>query len=229
MVVGTLADGTVCFAPLGELLVVDGGQRVVCHLCGRELVLLAASHLRKHGWTPQAYREAFGLGRGTALCAPLLLQQRRALGVARYAANARLRDGLAVGQAMARSGELLERSHAAQPVGGARAQTRRQAAARTAPQRQRAAEVARLRVQGRLAELGFPGDLNGYLQQRYTRERLPVLAVARELGVGNARIQQLLDAAGIQRRRPGGAAPARGRRARDSPDAGQPAYGPDRP
>ena len=54
MVVGTLADGTVCFAPLGELLVVDGGQRVVYHLCGRVLVLLAASHLRKHGWTPQA-------------------------------------------------------------------------------------------------------------------------------------------------------------------------------
>ena len=219
MVVGTLADGTVCFAPLGELLVVDGGQRVVCHLCGRELVLLAASHLRKHGWTPQAYREAFGLGRGTALCAPLLLQQRRALGVARYAANARLRDGLAVGQAMARSGELLERSHAAQPAGSARAESRRRTAERTGPARQRTAQAAQRRLQARLAELGFAGDVYGYLAQRYTRDRWPVLAVARELGVGNVRIQQLLDDAGIVRRRPGGAEAASGRRARDSPSA----------
>ncbi len=34
-----------------------------------------------------------------------------------------------------------------------------------------------------------------------------------ELGVGNVRIQQLLDAAGIARRRPGGAGRARGLRA----------------
>ncbi len=28
------------FAPVGELLVVDGGERVVCHLCGRALAML---------------------------------------------------------------------------------------------------------------------------------------------------------------------------------------------
>lgn len=37
-----------------------------------------------------------------------------------------------------------------------------------------------------------------------------MLKIARELGVGNERIQTLLDEAGIVRRRPGGARAARG-------------------
>ncbi len=36
----------------GELLIVDDGRRVVCHLCGRALAWLGAAHLRAHGWTP---------------------------------------------------------------------------------------------------------------------------------------------------------------------------------
>jgi hypothetical protein len=34
-----LADGTACFAPPGELVVVDGWERVLCHLCGRLALL----------------------------------------------------------------------------------------------------------------------------------------------------------------------------------------------
>jgi hypothetical protein len=68
----------------------------------------------------------FGLGR-LSLCAPALQQRRRELSVERYGANPRLREGLAVGLALARSGELLKLSHAAQPVGSARAQIRQQA------------------------------------------------------------------------------------------------------
>jgi hypothetical protein len=36
-----------------------------------------------------------------------------------------------------------------------------------------------------LVELGFADDLAGYLRDAYERRRLPVLALAHELGVGN--------------------------------------------
>ncbi len=65
------------FAPVGELLIVDGGERVVCHLCGRALRMLGATHLRQHGWTADLYREAFGLRRGASLCAPVMTERRR--------------------------------------------------------------------------------------------------------------------------------------------------------
>jgi hypothetical protein len=197
------------FAPVGELLAVDGGERVVCHVCGRALAMLGATHLRKHGWTADAYREAFGLRRGASLCAPAVTERRRQLGLERYESNRRLRDGLAVGQAMARSGRLLELSHLAQPAGSARVETRRRAGERTAPVRQRTAGAAASRLEARLDVLGFAGDLGAYLRDGYVRRHLPVLALARELGVGNSRMQALLDAAGVVRRRPGGAGPAR--------------------
>jgi bifunctional DNA-binding transcriptional regulator/antitoxin component of YhaV-PrlF toxin-antitoxin module len=115
------------FAPFGELLTVDGGERVVCHLCGRALTMLGATHLRQHGWTAALYREAFGLRRGASLCAPAMTERRRLLGLERYESNRELREGLAIGQALARSGRLLELSHQAQPAGSARAETRRRA------------------------------------------------------------------------------------------------------
>jgi len=198
------------FAPVGELLVVDGGERVVCHLCGRAFAFLPG-HLPRHGWSAELYREAFGLGRSTSLCAPAVQQRRRELGVERYADNPRLREGLALGQALARSGDLLRLSHAAQPVGSAREQSRRNAGERTEPTRTRTAQAAAERLQRRLVELGFGGDLPGYLVDAYQRRRLAVLAVARELEVGNVKVQRLLDDAGVVRRRPGGAEAARTR------------------
>ncbi len=206
-----LADESSPFAPVGELLIVDGGERVVCHLCGRALAMLGATHLRQHGWTAALYREAFGLRRSASLCAPTVIERRRQLGLQRYETNARLREGLAVGQAMARSGHLLTLSHRAQPAGSARVETRRRAGERTAPVRQRTSAAAVSRLEVRLVELGFGGDLAGYLRDGYERRRMPVLALARELGVGNTRIQEELNAAGVTRRRPGGPEPARAR------------------
>jgi hypothetical protein len=198
------------FAPVGELLIVDAGGRIVCHLCGRAFAFLPG-HLPRHGWSAELYREVFGLGRSTSLCAPALQQRRRELGVERYAANPQLREGLAVRQALARNGELLKLSHAAQPVGNARAQSRQRAGERTEPTRTRTAQLAAKRLQCRLVELGFAWDLPGYLTDAYERRRLPVLAIARELKIGNVKIQRLLDDAGVVRRRPGGAETARGR------------------
>ena len=56
--IGMLADGTLFYAPVGE--VATDGPLVTCHLCGRALRSVTA-HLRVHGWTKQAYCEAFGL------------------------------------------------------------------------------------------------------------------------------------------------------------------------
>ncbi len=118
--VNTLPDGTPVFAPLGELLVVvDDGRRVVCHLCGRALAWLGRRICARTAGPRVLYREAFGLRRGALLRAPAVAEHRRQLGVRRCAENTRLREGLKLGQAMARSGELLELSHAAQPVGSA--------------------------------------------------------------------------------------------------------------
>lgn len=112
------------------------------------------------------------------------LAKRRELGLVRYQGNQRLREGLAVGQRMARDGSLLELSHAAQPAGSARTQTRMRLGER-ARTRDSAGPV-RHRIAARLAALGFAGDLSGYLHDRYDRQLLPVLVIARELGVGNA-------------------------------------------
>jgi hypothetical protein len=146
------AADPVAFAPEGELLVVDAGEKVVCHLCGRAMAMLGATHLRQHGWTAELYREAFGLRKGTALCAPAVTERRRELGRERYTRNLRLREGLAVGQQMARSGRLLELSHAAQPAGSARAEARRRAGERTAPLHERTAAASAARLAERLAD-----------------------------------------------------------------------------
>jgi hypothetical protein len=77
---------------------------------------------------------------------------------------------------MARSGRLLELSHRAQPAGSAPEQTRRQAEQRTAPVRHGTAAAAASRLEARLVELGFGGDLAGYLRRRV---RTPGLGVER--------------------------------------------------
>ena len=65
--VGVLDDGTPFYAPIGEVIV--DASLVICHLCGRSLRSVTA-HLRVHGWTKQAYCDAFGLERGQSLEGP---------------------------------------------------------------------------------------------------------------------------------------------------------------
>jgi hypothetical protein len=66
--VGVLKDGTVYYAPLGEILR-DGDDLVCCHLCGRWLRMIGSTHLRVgHGWTLAQYREAFQLLQGVPTC-----------------------------------------------------------------------------------------------------------------------------------------------------------------
>lgn len=65
--VGTLADGTAYYAPIGEL--VHNGDRVICHLCGRAMRMVGGTHLRVgHGWTLRQYRETFHLPEHAPTC-----------------------------------------------------------------------------------------------------------------------------------------------------------------
>ena len=205
---GVLTDGTPYHAPLGQLAIVDDGTRVVCHLCGEHLQLLSTSHLRRHGWQPDEYREAFGLGRSVGLCAPTVSERRRELGADRYRRNPGTRAGMQRGQDLARSGELLQMSHDVQRPGSARLQRRRQIAAVTAPQRTATRAQAESRRLERVRDLGFT-DMRGYLLDRYMTQHWPVARIKAELQIGSAVLVEILDKAKIERRRPGGAAPAR--------------------
>ena len=201
--VGVLADGTEYFAPLGLLEFADDGRRVVCHLCGGSLRLLSASHLRRHGWTPADYREAFGLNRGTPLCAPAESARRRDIGIERYRKNRAVRDGLALGQEMVRSGEALAMAHAAMPPGSARLQRRMQVIDATGPRREAMRSSAVSRRLARIAALGFRTE-QAYLLNRYVRQGWGIAPIKAELRVGSGVVERMLDAAGIERR------PARG-------------------
>jgi AraC-like DNA-binding protein len=103
-VADVLADGTPCYAPIGEVVVVDGSL-VICHLCGRQLRSVTA-HLKAHGWTKEAYCEAFGLERGQSLEGPQTRKLRAAAFTARLVFDASIREGSAAGRDRARAGDL---------------------------------------------------------------------------------------------------------------------------
>lgn len=194
--VGRADDGSWLFAPLGSMLVTDDGARVVCHGCGEWLSQVSTGHARSHGLTLEGYRERFGLNRKASLVAPRLAALRRADGLARWASNSGVREGLAVGQAMARSGELKALGGAAQPRGSRRRQGRlaasREGAApalRAARDRQSAEALARWEAAAQ--GLGF-ADLDAYLVARRT-EGAAAWRVRRELGCGGNTSSRLLN------------------------------------
>src|SRR5215472_15072906 len=100
---GLLADGTLYYAPIGEVVVT--GALVTCHLCGRSLRSVTA-HLRVHGWTKQAYCEAFGLERGQSLEGPETRKLRAAALASRLVFDHAVRQGSAAGHQRARTGDL---------------------------------------------------------------------------------------------------------------------------
>jgi hypothetical protein len=109
-VLAVLADGTPAFAPIGEVVVVDG--RVVCHLCGRALRSVTA-HLRVHGYSKEDYCAAFGLERGQSLEGPDTRKLRAAALTSRLVFDVAFRTGSAAGRQRARAGELTRDATAA--------------------------------------------------------------------------------------------------------------------
>jgi hypothetical protein len=125
-VVGVLADGTPFYAPIGE--VVSDDSRVTCHLCGRWLRSVTA-HLKAHGWTKEAYCEAFGLERGQPLEGPETRKLRAAALASRLVFEPAIREGSAAGRQRARAGELTRDAAAAARGRRIPEQRRRKAAA----------------------------------------------------------------------------------------------------
>jgi hypothetical protein len=184
------------------------------------------------------YRSRYGLPPGTSLTAPGTAAAKVAEGRARYATNGGVHTGLAAGRAstaadaaaarLTRAAELgfpgdlagyLCDRHVARGIGvgpiaaelGASRRTVRRLLDQAGVPRQTSlaqatAVDARL---ARVAELGFPGDLSGYLRQRYVTDNRGLVAIARELRTSVSTVQALLDAAGVPRRRPGWPPPQR--------------------
>ena len=175
-VAGVLADGTPCYAPIGEVVIVDGSL-VICHLCGRQLRSVTA-HLEAHGWTKEAYCEAFGLERGQSLEGPETRKLRAAAFTARLVFDASIREGSAAGRDRARAGELA-RDAAAAARGRRIPEQRRRKAFRSRPpvaRRGRPGEPGRAAAPGRggraaAAGPGYP-DIRAFVL-RGRRRRQP--------------------------------------------------------
>lgn len=108
-------DGTGLHAPAGELVLEAGTGRICCHLCGRWFVSLG-SHVRRHGCTAASYREALGLCRSRPLVAAVLSRSIATRQGAVYRRSPALRARLAVGQQLAKTGELAVLASAAHPL-----------------------------------------------------------------------------------------------------------------
>ncbi len=103
--VGVLADGTVHYAPVGEIAL--DGPRIICHLCGRSYRSVAA-HLASHGWTKDRYCEAFGLERSQSLESLETRKLRAAALTARLLFDPAIREGSAAGRERAKAGRTRQ-------------------------------------------------------------------------------------------------------------------------
>jgi hypothetical protein len=185
---GVLADGTACYAPFGEVVIVDGAL-VTCHLCGRSLRSVTA-HLKAHGWTKEAYCEAFGLERGQSLEGPQTRKLRAAALTARLVFDASIREGSAAGRERARAGGLARdaaRAARGRPIPEQRRRKALRALAEVSPAA--VAQANARRAQQRLAEVaaaaarraGYP-DLRTFVLAR-TADGASLAAISREAGL----------------------------------------------
>ncbi len=186
-VVDVLADGTICYAPVGAVMS-DGGL-VICHLCGRSFRSVAA-HLASHGWTKDRYCEAFGLERSQPLETEQTRKLRAAALSARLIFDPAIREGSAAGRARAKSGELARDAATAARGRSFPAQRRiKAAAARTAAPSAIVAKANRERADQRIAavaaqaasQLGHP-DLGAFVVDRI-RAGASLAALSREAGL----------------------------------------------
>lgn len=196
----SLPDGTGLHAPRGQLVREEGTGRACCHLCGRWFRSLG-SHLRAHGWTAEAYREAMGVCATHPLTAPDVSSAIAARQSRAYRRDPEVRARLAIGQDLARTGELGR--SAADGEAYARDRSPRTEARNDALHRGRQTAARRrageLRV--RLTALGYR-DLSTYLRDAHgAGTTLEELAAA--TGLGRARLREAMVEAGVTPRRQG--------------------------
>jgi hypothetical protein len=92
------------YAPLGALPYDADEDRVQCHLCGGWFRALAPGHLRRHDTTADEYRALAGLNPRLPLTVPSTSQLRADQLRQRITTDARIRAGMDLGAALARSG-----------------------------------------------------------------------------------------------------------------------------
>jgi hypothetical protein len=198
-----LLDGTPAHAPPGELTYNDDGQ-LACHLCGQWFDHLGL-HLRRHGWNAAEYRDAVGLTRHVPLCNSALSARASTRQHRIWNNDSTARERFAVGQDMARRGELAalaatvtraRKDAGLIPASVLAARDRRLAQGRaTGAQRQQD------RIATILAEQSAP-DLATLLSQAYANGAT-LDSLAHLTGLHHRRIRVELVTAGIQVREPG--------------------------
>jgi len=186
-VVDVLADGTVCYAPVGEVMM--DGHLVICHLCGRSFRSVPA-HLTAHGWTKRRYCAAFGLEVSQPLESADTRKLRAAALTARLIFDPAIREGSAAGRARARSGELAKDAATA-AIGRSFPEQRRRKASRVRTARPSAvvAKANRDRADRQLADIAMAAarqrgytDLGAYVADRRSAG-LSLAAISREAGL----------------------------------------------
>ncbi len=194
-----LADGTGLHAPPGELIRDTETGMVCCHLCGEYFRSLGA-HVRTHGHSAHSYRGLLGLAKRAPLTSPevsAVISERQR--VAYQEPSSALRDQLAAGIELARSGELTRRSLTAE--GAPRPQSQ--------ANRRRALDAGRLRQQTQRAEAahartkaaGF-SDLAASLHELHAGG-CTLAEAARETGLGRRSLRAEMHAAGLAALAPG--------------------------
>ncbi|MFC4943944.1 hypothetical protein [Pseudonocardia sp. GCM10023141] len=160
-----------------------------CHLCGGWFRSVLA-HLRVHGWDQLTYRTAFELERSQPLEGDVTRRRRAAALTVRRRTDPAVRDGCAIGQERARSGELTLAALAAtrgrrQPEQRRRKTLRTLAsispAARAAGSRRHAEERLRRTAAAAAARLGHP-DLGSAVLDRVAAGH-SLAAVSRAAGL----------------------------------------------
>jgi hypothetical protein len=171
-------------------------DRVQCHLCGGWFRALAPGHLRRHDTTADEYRALVGLNPRLPLSAPSTSQLRAGQLRERIASDERIRAGMDLGAALARSGLLQARAREVAAQRGVRVQ-REQTLVEDGRQLGRERARAFLeRRELRSRNLGFDG-LEDYLRRRYVMQRVRIEDLASELGASLASVRGDLDRYGI--------------------------------
>ncbi|MCZ3387526.1 MAG: MucR family transcriptional regulator [Actinomycetia bacterium] len=166
-----------------------------CHLCGRWFTSLG-SHVRAHGTTAERYRADLGLCRREPLTARHLSSAISARQRQAYATRPEVRERFAVGQQMARDGDLARLS-----INGRSADPPAPAAL---ARRRRALEAGRDTVAARgeavraalIVQYGAP-DFATYLRARYG-EGASLERLAKDTGLGRDRLRVAMADAAIE-------------------------------
>ena len=182
--------------PPATLEVDEVEDRVKCHLCGRWCHSLGAHAAHGHGLKAAEYRALVGLQPRRSLDRPGLAKLKAAKLRQRRKTDARVIEGIARGEALARSGQLQaraqevhrERGHSLARVEQMR--RRGQALGNGTAARKRADRERRAR------ELGFT-TLEAYYRATYVRQGARLADLEQALGVSRTAIYADLKRAGI--------------------------------